>query len=267
RDRDGAWRTAGGISNRYPGGVVGLLLRHPARYRKGARQVLEPRLDRGGGKRGLLRNGEGGADFMRRRFLAGVAAVVALGPVFTGAAADQKVVIQYDCIPNYANWGGVTAAYEKKTGVKVPPDMKGSSASMAALEAEKANPQADCVYYSGGIGYQAAQKGLHEPYKPKGFEKIPADLQDPNGNFWTVHTGHIATLGTAAAVKGKPIPRSFADLLKPEYKGLIVYDDPTIHGTGFTFVYGVNAVLGGGPDRQKGFEYLERLSANLQNVA
>jgi len=204
---------------------------------------------------------------MRRKLLGLLATVAALAIPGPGNAADPKVVIQYDCIPNYANWGGVTAAYEKKTAVHIPPDMKGSSASMAALEAEKANPQADCVYYSGGIGYQAAQKGLHEPYKPQGFDKIPANLKDPNGNFWTVHTGYIAILVNTSALKGKPVPRSFADLLKPDYKGMVVYDDPTIHGTGFTFVFGVNAVLGGGADRKAGFDYLEKLSPNLLNVA
>src|SRR4028119_918223 len=96
------------------------------------------------------------------------------------SGAAEKVVIQYDCIPNYANWGGVTALYQKLTGVTVPPDPKGSSVAMAALEQEKENPQADTVYYSGAIGFQASRKGLHEPYKPKGWEKIPATLQDPN---------------------------------------------------------------------------------------
>ena len=41
------------------------------------------------------------------------------------AAAAERVVVQYDCIPNYANWGGVTALYKRLTGVAVPPDMKG----------------------------------------------------------------------------------------------------------------------------------------------
>lgn len=182
-------------------------------------------------------------------------------------ASAQKVVIQYDCIPNYANWGGVTAAYLKKTGVRVPPDMKGSSAAMAALEAEKANPQADTAYYSGAIGFQAAAKGLHQPYKPKGWEKIPAGLKDPNGMWWTVHVAHIAILVNTKALGKTPIPRSFADLLKPQYKGLIVYDDPTVQGTGFTFAYGINRVLGGGPDMKKGMNYLRALNKNLLNVA
>jgi putative spermidine/putrescine transport system substrate-binding protein len=199
----------------------------------------------------------------RRAFLATALAALVVVP----ALAEDKVVVQYDCIPNYANWGGVTAAYQKKTGVRVPPDMKGSSATMAALEAEKANPQADCAYYSGGIGFQAASKGLHEPWKPAGFDKIPASLKDPNGTWWTVHSAHIAILVNTAALKGKPVPRSFADLLKPDYRGLVVYDDPTIFGTGFTFVYGINAVLGGGADMKKGFDYLAALSPNLLQVA
>jgi putative spermidine/putrescine transport system substrate-binding protein len=172
-------------------------------------------------------------------------------------------VIQYDCIPNYANWGGVTEAYLNKTGVTVPPDMKGSSAAMAALEAEAAGPKADCAYYSGAIGYQAAAKGLHAPYKPVGWERIPAELKDSEGLWWTVHVAHIALIVNTEALEGRPIPRSFADLLKPEYKGMIAYDDPRIHGTSFTFIYGINSVLGGGPDLDAGMEYLRKLHANV----
>ncbi len=183
------------------------------------------------------------------------------------AFAQDKVVIQYDCIPNYANWGGVTAEYTKETGVRIPPDMKGSSAAMAALEAEKANPQADCAYYSGAIGYQATEKGLHQAYKPKNFDKIPDGLKDPEGRWWTVHTAYIGFIVNKAALKGKPVPQSFADLLKPEYKGMVVYDDPTILGTGFTYVYGMNAILKGGPDMNAGFDYLKKLDANILNYA
>src|SRR5215210_748813 len=120
------------------------------------------------------------------RKLALAAAVLALAAV---VAAQEKVVIQYDCIPNYANWGGVTALYKKTAGVTVPPDPKGSSIAMAALEKEREAPQADTAYYSGAIGFQAAEKGLHEPYKPRGWEKVPATLKDPDGQWWTVHTG------------------------------------------------------------------------------
>jgi putative spermidine/putrescine transport system substrate-binding protein len=48
---------------------------------------------------------------------------------------------------------------------------------------------------------------------------------------------------------------------------MIVYDDPRIHGTGFTFVAGINAVLGGGQDLQAGFDYLKKLDANILKYA
>src|SRR6476659_11030899 len=136
-------------------------------------------------------------------------------PVLTALAAlaaDEKVVIQYDCIPNYANWGGVTALYKKVSGVTVPPDPKGSSLALAALEKEKDSPQADTSYYSGAIGFQAAEKGLHEPYKPKGWEKIPAGLKDPNGLWWTVHTSTIAFVVNTEALGTRPVPGSWTEL-------------------------------------------------------
>lgn len=182
------------------------------------------------------------------------------------ALAADKVVIQYDCIPNYANWGGVTALYKKVSGVTVPPDPKGSSVAMAALEKEKDHPVADCAYYSGAIGYQAAEKGLHQPYKPKGWEKIPADLKDPNGLWWTVHTSAIALIVNTEALGGAPVPRSWKDLLKPVYKGKIAYDDPTWGGTSYTFVYGINRLLGGSDTSfRPGLDYLKKLDANVSS--
>jgi putative spermidine/putrescine transport system substrate-binding protein len=158
----------------------------------------------------------------------------------------------------------VTAAYHAKTGVRVPPDMKGSSAAMAALLAERGNPQADVAYYSGAIGFQAAEKGLHAPYKPAGWERIPADLKDPDGKWFAVHTAAIAFIVNRDALGDKPVPRSWDDLLKPVYKGLVAYDDPTWGGTSFTLVYGLNILLGGSKeDFAPGLAYFRKLDANI----
>ena len=182
------------------------------------------------------------------------------------AMAQEKVVIQYDCIPNYANWGGVTALYKKVAGVTVPPDSKGSSVAMAALEKEREAPQADTAYYSGAIGFQAAEKGLHEPYRPRGWEKVPAALKDANGRWWTVHTSAIAFIVNTKALGGAPVPRSWKDLLKPVYKGKIAYDDPTWGGTSYTLVYGLNTLMGGNAANFKpGLGYLKKLDANVSS--
>src|SRR3954453_17714394 len=133
----------------------------------------------------------------RRRPDASSPTVAPGGPVlrkYAAFAALLTVVVQCDCIPNYANWGGVTALYKRLTGVLVPPDMKGSSVAMAALDKERAHPIADVAYYSGAIGYEAARRGLHAPYKPRGWAQVPPALKDPNGLWFTVHTGAIALI-------------------------------------------------------------------------
>lgn len=189
-------------------------------------------------------------------FLCGLGAAVLARP--------DKIVIQYDCIPNYANWGGVTALYKKLTGVTVPPDPKGSSIAMAALEKEQAHPVADCAYYSGAIGVAAAKAGLHQPFKPKGWNAILPSLKDPDGLWWTVHTAAIAFIVNTSALGGAPVPRSWADLLNPLYKNKIVYDDPTWGGTSFTLVYGVNELMGGTDKNfQPGMNYLKKLDVNV----
>src|SRR5581483_11000945 len=48
---------------------------------------------------------------------------------------------------------------------------------------------------------------------------------------------------------------------------MVVYDDPRVMGTAFTFVYGVNAVLGGGSDMKAGFDYLQKLDPNVLKYA
>src|SRR5438105_11740690 len=65
--------------------------------------------------------------------------------------AEGDRMIQYDAQPNYANWGGVTLYFKKSYGVDIPPDMKGSSATMAALVKERASTVADVAYYNAVI--------------------------------------------------------------------------------------------------------------------
>jgi putative spermidine/putrescine transport system substrate-binding protein len=191
------------------------------------------------------------------------APVTPVAPVAPVTPPAGGTVIQYDCIPNYANWGGVTAKYKQVSGVTVPPDSKGSSVAKAALAKEKDAPQADCAYYSGAIGFAAAKEGLHAPYKPAGFDKIPDGLKDPEGLWFTVHTAAIAFVVNTKALGETKAPRSWADLLKPEYKGKVAYDDPTWGGTSYTMLYGLNRLMGGTDTNfTPGLDYLKKLDAN-----
>jgi len=186
-------------------------------------------------------------------------------------AAEGSMMIQYDAQPNYANWGGITRYFQNTYGVEVPPDMKGSSATMAALVKERENTVADVAYYNAVIAAQAGvEKGVHEPYKPMGWEKIPDDCKDPEGRWFCVHQGVMAFIVNTDALKraNVPAPKCYADLLDPMYKGLVAYDDPTVHGTAWEAIFAANLAMGGSTkDIQPGIDYLKKLDANILRYA
>jgi len=137
--------------------------------------------------------------------------------------------------------------------------------TIARLEAEKANPQADVVWgvfndYMTG----AASKGLLEPYAVREASAIPARFKHPD-NMWQ----GVTLLTVAFAVNQKkmaelklPPPRSWADLIDPKYKGHVVMSNPSTSGTAYLLLASHAARLG--EDRM--WQYYDALDKNLSQV-
>lgn len=184
------------------------------------------------------------------RFVRTLAAAILGGAALFGAAAvsAQETAVCYNCPPEWADWGSQLKAIRNRLNIVVPPDNKNSGQSIAALIAEKANPVADVTYLGGIAADPARDAGVLTPYKPKGWDKIPASLKDPEGHWFTIHSGTLGLFVNKAALGGKPVPQSWSDLLKPEYKGLVGYLDPTSAAVGQLGVMAINLALGGSYD-------------------
>jgi putative spermidine/putrescine transport system substrate-binding protein len=175
------------------------------------------------------------------------AAAVAFG-LLAGASAMAQTAICYNCPPEWADWASQLRAIKDKTGITVPPDNKNSGQTLAQLVAEKASPVADMAYYGVTFGIQAKKEGVTAAYKPAGWTEIPDGLKDSEGHWFTIHSGTLGFMVNVDALKGKPVPRSWADLLKPEYKGLVGHLDPASAFVGYVGAVAVNNARGGSLD-------------------
>lgn len=172
-----------------------------------------------------------------------VLAALAATAIVTPATAEDAIC--YNCPPQWADWGSMLKAIEDKTGVKMPQDNKNSGQTYAQLVAEKDNPVADVAYYGVTTGIKAAKEGLVQAYKPQGFDEIPEGLKDPEGKWFAVHYGTIGFFVNVDALDGKPVPQCFADLTKPDYKGMVGYLDPSSAFVGYAGAAAVNLAKGG----------------------
>jgi iron(III) transport system substrate-binding protein len=203
---------------------------------------------------------------MRRTRIALLALCLALPLISPAPAAEDKLVVY--------------TAYEENElkdfwdqFKKDLPDLaakasyvRGSTGpTMAKIEAERANPQADVIWgvfndYLTG----AAKKGLLEPYAAKDSPLVPARFKHPE-NTWqgvTLLTVAFAANQKKMAELKLASPRSWGELIDPKYKGHIVMSNPSTSGTAYLLLASQVARLG----EDKAFEYYAALDRNLSQV-
>lgn len=134
----------------------------------------------------------------------------------------------------------------------------------AKLLAEKDNPTADVVWGLAASSLLIAEKqGMLEPYAPKGLEAVQPQFRDSeNPPKWVgidVWESAFCVNTVEVGKKNLQIPTSWADLIKPEYKGQIVMSNPASSGTGFLSVSAILQMMG----EAEGWKYLDALHENI----
>lgn len=191
------------------------------------------------------------------------AAALGLCMLLGAGLARAADAVCYNCPPEWADWAAMLKAIKLDLAIEVPLDNKNSGQTLTQLIAEKAAPVADVAYLGVTFGIKAKEAGVTEAYAPKGVEEVPAGLKDPDGHWFTVHSGTLGLFVNKDALGGLPVPACWSDLLKPEYKGMVGYLDPTSAFVGYVGAVAVNAALGGTLDDFKpALDYFRKLQAN-----
>jgi len=200
------------------------------------------------------------------KLLPGLPAVALCAALLQPASAQAQGNVTIYCSA-LADWCQLMAAeFERRSGVKVAINPKGSGETLAQIRAESSNPKGDVWW--GGTGdphLQAAEEGLSEMYRSPNLEKLHpwAQQQAKQSGYRTVGI-YAGALGFAynteiLAKKKVAPPACWADLLKPEFRDEIQIANPASSGTAYTAIATLVQVMGEEP----AYAYLAKLHRNV----
>ncbi|MDX7953243.1 extracellular solute-binding protein [Lichenihabitans sp. Uapishka_5] len=156
-----------------------------------------------------------------RTALAADGAAWSLPPDLEAAKAEGAQFQSYGMPDSWANYGEVIAKLGQRYGfaaTHTDTDMN-SLEEITKFEAEKNNAVAICADIGILYGKVADQKAVVPPYMPPNAAKLPAGLKGDKGGWVATFTGVPAMVVNTDVIK--TVPKSWADLAKPEYKGKI----------------------------------------------
>jgi putative spermidine/putrescine transport system substrate-binding protein len=175
-------------------------------------------------------------------FALALLALSLLAPLQSAKAAD---VVCYNCPPEWADWASMLKAIKTDLHYDIPHDNKNSGQALAQILAEKNNPVGDIGYFGVTFGMKAKAQDALDPYKPAHWDEVAPGLKDPDGYWTTIHSGTLGLFVNKDALGGKPVPACWKDLLKPDYRGMVGYLDPSSAAVGYVGAVAINLALGG----------------------
>nr|WP_206327644.1 extracellular solute-binding protein [Streptomyces sp. S3(2020)] len=181
-------------------------------------------------------------------------------------AAKKEGTLNAIALPrDWANYGALIDGFEKKYGIKITvenPD-GASQDEINAVTSRKGQDRApDVLDLGSSFAISAAQQGLLAPYKVASFADIPAGQKDAQARWYNDYGGYISIGCDAKRVT--TCPTTFADLLKPQYKGQVALNgNPTKSGSAFGGVWAASLASGGSfDDIQPGLDFFKKLKQN-----
>ncbi len=172
---------------------------------------------------------------------------------------------------SWANYAGVISTFENKYGIDaVVQNPDASSAdeltAIETLRGQDGMPEA--VDVGPSFTTQMIEAGYAEQYKTTTWDEIPAALKNDEG-YWIGSYYGLMGIGTNATLVPNA-PKTWADLKKPEYKGMVTLNgDPREAGAAFAAVMAASLANGGSfDDIMPGIEYFAELKelGNLNTI-
>ena len=203
---------------------------------------------------------------MKHRMLVAVVVALAIGGAACGSsgksaggnststtsgkpASDTVVLMTYD---SYAASKDVLALFTRQTGFKVKVLKAGDAGRLLSTAIQvKDHPVADALFgVDNTFLTRALDEKLFDPYRAKHLASVPKKYQlDSEHRVTPIDAGEVCVnddLAWFGHDGHPPAPTSLADLAKPEYKKLLVVENPATSSPGLAFLLSTISAYGDG---------------------
>ncbi len=185
---------------------------------------------------------------------------------FSTIVAEAKKEGQLNVIAlphDWANYGEIIATFKRKYKfLKMQEDNPNGSSAQEnqAIRSLKNDSRApDVVDVGPSFAIAGAAEGLYAKYFVTPWKSIPRDRKDGRGFWWGDYWG-VISFGVNQNVT-KNVPKTFQDLLKPEYKNQVALNgSPLASGSAVAGVFAASIANGGSlNDVGPGIDFFARL--------
>ena len=182
--------------------------------------------------------------------------------LIAAAQAEGELTVYGSCEEEYL--AAACEHFQEVFGIKVNYQRLSTGEVQAKIEEEKGNPSAD-VWFGGTTDpYNVlAKEDLLEPYAAQNASHLLSDMyKDPDGKWYGIYKGILGFMVNTdeLARLNLEAPADWADLLKPEYEGLIWLSNYNTAGTAKLVINTMIQKYG----HDEGIQYLVDLDKNIE---
>jgi putative spermidine/putrescine transport system substrate-binding protein len=149
--------------------------------------------------------------------------------------------------PDWANYGEALHVFPRKYGIGITNDNPDGSSAQEneAIRSLKGDSRApDVVDVGVSFAISGANEGLYAKYFNMNYKTIPRALKDTRG-YWMGDYWGAVSIGYNKSLVSNP-PKTFKDLLKPEYKGKVAINGSPLSSNSAVSVVIASALANGG---------------------
>ena len=160
-----------------------------------------------------------------------ISALLLAAATATSALGQGKVVVYTSNDSNLNRF--IFEAFKKETGVEVEQVEAGSGVILRRMASERERPLGDIIW---GVSRTLlrANKALLAPYASKNRDAVPAHFRDPDDLWLGTNVHLLVILQNTKLLPADQGPKTWADLMKPEWKGKIAFTDPANSGSAYS---------------------------------